>query len=68
MGAADGTGATKPRFSAAAHGAEIFFGIEPQPSRVCVRTNETQAFVWEPGRTEDPSAALGMTKGRVTLP
>src|ERR1700684_723897 len=27
-----------------------------------------QTFVWEPGRTADPSTALGMTKGRVTLP
>jgi hypothetical protein len=24
--------------------------------RVCVRTNKTQTFVWEPGRTADPSA------------
>ena len=30
-----------------------------------MRTNKTQTFVWEPGRTADPSAALGMTKGRV---
>jgi hypothetical protein len=33
-----------------------------------VRTNETQTFVWEPGRTADPSAALGMTKGKAALP
>jgi hypothetical protein len=33
--------------------------------RGCVRTNETQTFVEEPGRTADPSAALGMTKGSV---
>jgi hypothetical protein len=36
--------------------------------RVCVRTNKTQTFEREPGRTADPSAALGMTKGRVTRP
>jgi ABC-type nitrate/sulfonate/bicarbonate transport system ATPase subunit len=32
--------------------------------RFCGRTNETETFVREPGRTADPSAALGMTKGR----
>jgi hypothetical protein len=31
--------------------------------RVCGRTNGTETFVREPGRTADPSAALGMTKG-----
>ena len=33
-----------------------------------MRTSETQTFVREPGRTADPSAALGMTKGRAALP
>ena len=33
--------------------------------RFCGRTNGTETFVREPGRTADPSAALGMTKGRV---
>ena len=32
--------------------------------RFCGRTNGTEAFVREPGRTAGPSAALGMTKGR----
>jgi hypothetical protein len=34
--------------------------------KVCVRTSETQTFEREPGRTADPSAALGMTKGRAS--
>ena len=33
-----------------------------------MRTNEPQTFVWELGRTADPSATLGMTKGRAALP
>ena len=33
-----------------------------------MRTSETQTFEREPGRTADPSAALGMTKGRAALP
>jgi hypothetical protein len=33
--------------------------------RFCGRTNGTEAFVPEPGRTAGPSAALGMTRGRV---
>ena len=44
---------------------------EPSASegfRICVRTNETHTFVREPGRTADPSASLGMTKGRLVLP
>src|ERR1700742_1859355 len=31
---------------------------------ICGRTNGTEIFVREPGRTAGPSAALGMTKGR----
>jgi hypothetical protein len=34
----------------------------------CRKRLETQTFEREPGRTADPSAALGMTKGRVALP
>ena len=47
------------------------FSARQGESRIspCVRTgSETQTFEREPGRTADPSATLGMTKGRVTLP
>jgi hypothetical protein len=39
---------------------------EGAPLRMTIlwRTNGTETFVREPGRTADPSAALGMTKGR----
>ena len=42
--------------------------MSAQPFRVSVRTNEPQTFVWELGRTADPSATLGMTKGWAALP
>ena len=45
-----------------------FLPPQGDSERVCELASESRNFEQEPGRTADPSAALGMTKGRGTLP